>query len=46
LPLSTLVSQLPGSLQTAALAVPLRRVDHTRLVGAVNTPLEVAADWA
>lgn len=46
LPLSTLMSQLPNSLQTAALAVPLRKVDHTRLVDAVNTPLKVAAAWA
>ena len=46
LPLAALVSQLPNSLQTAALAVPLRKVDHTRLVDAVNTPLKVAADWA
>jgi hypothetical protein len=46
LPLSTLVSQLPDSLQTAALSVPLRKLDHMRLVNAVNTPLIDAAAWA
>ena len=46
LPLSTLVAQLPSSLQTAALSVPLRRLDHERLVAAVNTRLEDAQAWA
>jgi hypothetical protein len=46
LPLSALVSQLPNSLQMAALAVPLRKLDHARLVEAVNTPLDIAASWA
>lgn len=46
LPLSTLVSQLPDSLQTAALSIPLRKLDHARLVDAINTPLEIAAAWA
>jgi hypothetical protein len=46
LPLSALVDQLPHSLQTAALSVPLRRADHQRLVGAVNTPLKDAMGWA
>lgn len=45
LPLSELVAQLPLSLQTAALSVPLRKVDHTRLVAAVNTPLAKAMAW-
>jgi hypothetical protein len=45
LPLSDLVSQLPHSLQTAALSVPLRKLDHTRLVAAVNTRLEDAMCW-
>lgn len=45
LPLSDLVSQLPHSLQTAALSVPLRKLDHTRLVAAVNTHLEDAMYW-
>jgi hypothetical protein len=46
MPLSELVSQLPFSLQTAALSVPLRKVDHARLVAAVNTPLAKAMAWA
>ncbi len=46
LPLSALVDQLPPSLQTAALSVPLRKVDHQRLVAAVNTPLMDAMGWA
>ena len=46
LPLSDLVSQLPHSLQTAALLVPLRKLDHSRLVTAVNTRLEDAIAWA
>lgn len=46
LPLSTLVDQLPSSLQSAALSVPLRKADHQRLVEAVNTPLRVAMGWA
>jgi len=44
--LSDLVAQLPPSLQTAALSVPLRKLDHTRLVAAVNTSLEDAIAWA
>jgi hypothetical protein len=46
LPLSSLVSQLPRSLQTAALSVPLRKTDHERLVTAVNSRLEDAMGWA
>lgn len=46
LPLSALVDQLPPSLQTAALSVPLRKVDHQRLVAAVNAPLMDAMGWA
>lgn len=46
LPLSTLVAQLPPSLQTAALSAPLRKLDHARLVAAVNTPLRDALAWA
>jgi hypothetical protein len=45
LPLSALVSQLPHSLQTAALSVPLRKLDHARLVSAVNTSLNDAMAW-
>ena len=46
MPLSELVAQLPQSLQTAALSVPLRKIDHARLVSAVNTRLEEAMAWA
>jgi hypothetical protein len=46
LPLSDLVARLPYSLQTAALSVPLRKLDHTRLVEAVNSRLEDAMAWA
>ncbi len=46
LPLSALVDQLPLSLQTAALSVPLRKSDHERLVTAVNSSLQDAMAWA
>jgi hypothetical protein len=46
LPLSDLVAQLPPSLQTAALSVPLRKLDHARLVAAVNTRMNDAMAWA
>jgi hypothetical protein len=46
LPLSELVDQLPVSLQSAALSVPIRKMDHQRLVSAINTPLKVALGWA
>jgi hypothetical protein len=46
LPLSDLIVRLPFSLQTAALSVPLRKLDHTRLVTAVNTSLRDAMAWA
>ncbi len=46
LPLSELVDKLPVSLQTAALSVPLRKLDHTRFVAAVNTRLRDAMTWA
>jgi hypothetical protein len=45
LSLSDLVARLPHSLQTAALCVPLRKLDHSRLVSAVNTPLPEALSW-
>jgi hypothetical protein len=46
LPLSDLIARLPLSLQTAALSVPLRKLDHTRLVAALNTSLQDAMAWA
>lgn len=45
LPLSELVANLPSSLHTAALSVPLRKVDRARLVAAVCTRLEDAVAW-
>ncbi|MGZ5436750.1 MAG: sce7726 family protein [Pyrinomonadaceae bacterium] len=46
LPLSNLVSQLPHSLQTAALSVPLRKWDHGQLIATVNAHLYDAMRWA
>jgi len=46
LPLSNLVNKLPLSLQTAAVSVPLRKLDHMRLIAAVNTRIEDAMAWA
>jgi hypothetical protein len=45
-PLGELVDQLPSSLQPAALSIQVRRADHNRLVGAVQTPLGAAMAWA
>lgn len=45
-PLATLVDQLPVSLHAAALSVPLRKSDHSRLVNAVNTPMTHAMGWS
>jgi hypothetical protein len=45
LPLADLVKKLPTSLHAAALSIPLRRGDHDRLLGAVNTPLPQAMAW-
>jgi hypothetical protein len=44
-PLFDLLAGLPGSLQPAALTVPLRRQDHIRLIAAVDTRLEDALAW-
>lgn len=44
-PLRELVDQLPASLYAAALSVPVRRLDHGRLVKAVATPLDAAMAW-
>lgn len=46
LPLSDLVSNLPDSLQNAALSVPLRKSDHQRLLSTMNTPFKSALEWA
>lgn len=44
-PISTLVDQLPASLQPAALSIQVRQVDHERLLKAVRTPLDEAMTW-
>lgn len=44
--LSSLVDQLPVSLQPAALSIQIRHADHERLVSAVHTPLNEALTWA
>jgi len=43
--LSDLLRELPRSLHTAALSAPLRKLDHSRLISAVNTDLQVALGW-
>lgn len=45
-PLGELVDRLPGSLQAAALSIPVRRADHDRIVEAVKTPLSAAMAWS
>lgn len=45
-PLAPLLSRLPQSLHAAALSVPVRKGDHERLLGAVDTRLERALEWA
>jgi hypothetical protein len=45
-PLGELVDRLPGSLQAAALSIPVRRADHDRIVEAVETPLSAAMAWS
>lgn len=45
-PLTTLVDRLPRSLHAAALSIPVRRVDHERIVQAITTPLGASAAWA
>ena len=45
LPLSNMIKELPQSLKSAALSIPLRKMDQTRLVEAVNTPVCQAMNW-
>lgn len=44
-PLNDFVSQLPQSLQAAALSVCVPHSHHLRLVAAINTPLSAANTW-
>jgi hypothetical protein len=43
--LSELVANLPTSLHTAALSVPIRKLDHVRLIGAIRTSVSEALAW-
>lgn len=45
-PLGDFLDGLPESLQPAALAIRIRRGDHTRMVEAVRTPLRTAMAWS
>ncbi|WP_447957261.1 sce7726 family protein [Vreelandella sp. EE7] len=45
-PLSDFVNRLPKSLQTAALSISVRRSDHPKLLGAIETPLQTAMTWS
>lgn len=45
LPLSDLITQLPLSLQTAAMCTSLRKLDHKRLMSAIDTRIEDALAW-
>lgn len=44
-PLSELVQNLPRALQTAALTVPIRKLDHSRLLQTMKTPFREALKW-
>ncbi len=44
--LAELIKELPPSLHAAALSVPLRKVDHRRLIRAVNSRSVDAMAWA
>ena len=46
MPLRDLVLRLPHSLHAAALSVPVRKGSHERLLGAIETPLVDALEWA
>jgi len=46
LPLGELVSDLPQSLQPAALSISIKRAEHQRLLSALNLPLTHALAWA
>jgi hypothetical protein len=44
-PLTQLIDHLPPSLHAAALSIPLKKDNHKRLIGAVNTRLDDAMGW-
>ncbi|CAH1041895.1 sce7726 family protein [Halomonas sp. TD01] len=45
-PLGDFVNRLPKSLQAAALSISVRRSDHPKLIGAIETPLQTAMTWS
>lgn len=45
-PLSSLIQELPKSLQTAVISTQLRQRDHINLITAVNTPVSEAFAWS
>lgn len=45
-PLGDFVDRLPKSLQAAALSISVRRSDHPKLIGALETPLHTAMTWS
>jgi hypothetical protein len=44
--LSSLIHEVPRSLQMVALSTPLRQRDHNNLIAALNTPLLEALAWS
>jgi hypothetical protein len=44
-PLADLVNNLPVSVRPAALSIPLRSTDHSRLLSAVNSRMSDALNW-
>jgi hypothetical protein len=45
-PLSSLIQELPKSLQTAVITTPLHQRDYSNLIAAVNTPISEAFAWS
>ncbi len=45
-PLSSLIKELPKSLQTAVISMSLRQKDHSNLLTALQTPLSEAFAWS
>lgn len=45
-PLGKFVNSLPRSLQAAALSIPVRPSEHSRLIDATATPLRIAMNWS
>lgn len=44
-PLSDLISKTPSSLHTAILTTHIRRMDHAKLINAIDTPITEALKW-